>query len=162
MIPSKSESSLKNGIWFIHHDGSNTIQVWGSCLSGKEEIYLNNELVSEQRNIKLQSAYCFEDNNKQKYEVELKTLNLMNGSLKCIIKKDGAVLKTFRTKYVKGKYSFKRLLILIFAAAIFGVLSSIYELSDLFIIPFLVIALTVYFVTADSGKIAIEEAVGKK
>lgn len=158
MIPQKSESSIKNGIWFIHNDGPNAIQVWGSCFSGKEKVYFNNELVSDQRSVKMQSVHKFEDKNGKNYEVEIKTNSLLKGELECIIKKEDGVLKRFNTKYIKGKnFTIKRLLMLVIAAATFGVVSSLYNLSDVYFFLFLLTVLIVQFAIRDYGEIIIEE-----
>jgi len=158
MTPNKSEASIKKGNWFIHNDGMNIIQVWGSNLNGKEKVFLNNDLVSEQRSVKMQSSHNFKDKNGQSYEVKFETESLLKGCLTCIIKKDDTILRTFKTKYIKGKnFTLKRFLILILASAIFGILKSVYALSDLTFTIFLVAVLITHFITRDSGEIIIEE-----
>ena len=158
MIPKKSEASLKNGNWFIHNDGTNIIQVWGSNLNGKEKVYLNNELVSEQRSVKMQSSHNFKDNGGQNYQVRFKTESLLKGSLECTIEKEGTVLKIYKTKYIKGKnFTLKRFLILIVASAIFGFTMANYKLPDFSFIIFLLIVLIIHFKTRDNGEIIIEE-----
>lgn len=158
MIPDKSEASIKKGNWFIYNDGINTIQVWGSNLNGKEKVFLNNELVSEQRSIKMQSGHNFTDKNGQNYEVKFETENLLKGSLKCILKRDDTILRTFKTKYIIGKnFTLKRFLVIILASAIFGVLKIIYTLSDLTFTIFLVTVLVIHFATRNKGGIIIEE-----
>jgi hypothetical protein len=158
MIPNKSEASLKKGNWFIYNDGMNAIQVWGSNLNGKEKIYLNNELVSEQRSVKMQSSHNFKDNDGQHYEVKFKTESLLKGALECTIKKEDTVLKVFKTRYIKGKnFTLKRFLILILASAIFGFTIATYKLPDFTLIIFLLLVLIIHFKTRDNGEIIIEE-----
>lgn len=158
MIPDKSVASIKNGIWFIHNDGVNNIQVWGSNLSGKEKVFLNDELVSEQRSVKMKNGHNFKDKNGQNYEVKFEMESLLKGSLVCRLKKDDTLLRTFRTKYVPGKnFTLKRLLIFVAVSAIFGVLKSVYDLSDLIFGLFLLVVLTIHFITRDKGGISIEE-----
>lgn len=158
MIPDKSEASLKNGNWLIHNDGFNLIQVWGSNVNGKEKVYLNNELVSEQRSIKMQSRHNFTDKSGRNYEVIFETGNLLRGSLKCILKRDDSILRTFKTEYLKGKnFTLKRFLIIILASVIFGVLKSIFTLSDFTFYIFLATILMFNFISRDKGEIKIEE-----
>jgi len=158
MIPDKSEASIKKGNWFIYKDGINVIQVWGSNLNGKEKVFLNNELVSEQRSIKMQSSHNFTDKNGNKYEVKFDTQSLLKGGLKCILKRDDHILRTFKAEYIQGKYfTIKRFSILILASAIFGALKSIYALSDLTFVIFLTTLLIINFVSQNKGEIKIEE-----
>lgn len=158
MIPDKSEASIKNGNWYIHHDGTNLIQIWGSNLNGKEKVFLNNELVSEQIGLKMQSSHNFTDKAGQQYQVTFNTESLRKGNIQCSIIKEGETLKTFKTKYIKGKnLTINRLLILILASAIFGVMASIFKLSDFIFYIFLAIVLVFHFMTRDYGKIIIEE-----
>ena len=43
-------ASLTKGIWFVHNDGINTIKIYGSN-TGNEKIYLNDNLISDKRNM---------------------------------------------------------------------------------------------------------------
>lgn len=157
MIPDQSQASIKGGNWFIYKDGENIIQVWGSNLNGKEKVFLNHQLVSEQRSMKMQSLHNFKDESGQNYEVQFISENLLKGGLTCVIKKENVALKTFKTKYIKGKnLSLKRFLILIAVSAVFGLVMSKYELPDFTLIIFVVFALIVHFKTRDGGKILIE------
>lgn len=158
MIPDKSETSIKNGNWFIYKDGQNVIQIWGSNLNGKEKVFLNNELVSEQRSMKMQSSHNFKDKNGQNYEVMFHTQSLLKGSLECIIKKEDVVLKIFKTKYIRGKnFTLKRFVILILASAIYVFLMAEYNLPNFTFFIFLILVLIIHFKTRDKGEILIEE-----
>jgi len=158
VIPNRSEASFKNGNWFIHNDEINIIQIWGSNFNGKEKIYLNNELVSEQRSLKMQNSHNFKANNGQNYEVTFKTKSRLWGGLECTIKKEGTVLKVFNARYIVGKnYTLKRLLILITASAVFGFTMATYKLPDFTFIIFLLLVLIVHIKTRDNGEIIIEE-----
>jgi len=158
MIPDKSEASIKDGTWFIHSDEINKIQVWGSNLTGKEKVFLNNELVSEERSMKMQNSHKFKDKNGHNYEVKIEAGSLLNGEIICELRRDNTILRIFKTRYLKGKNStLKRFLIIIFASAVFGVLSSIFELSDLTFFIFLALVLIIDFATRNKGEIIIEE-----
>ena len=62
-IPKKSQANLKSGNWLIFNDDENTIQIWTSNLTGMEKVYLNSELISEKRNLKLKESHVFADKN---------------------------------------------------------------------------------------------------
>ena len=58
----KSETDLvnKRGYKFYFQQGDNQIACFGSYFSGKEEVYINDELVSSKRNFGFKSAHEFE------------------------------------------------------------------------------------------------------
>ena len=127
-------------------------------MNGKEKVFLNNELVSEHRSIKMQSGHEFTDKNGQNYEVKFETESLLQGTLKCVLKRDNNILRTFKTEYIKGKnLTLKRFLIIMLASAIFGVLKSLYSFSDFTFIMFIVAILVIHFATRNKGEIKIEE-----
>ncbi len=158
MIPVKSEASIKKGNWFIYYDGINVIQVWGSNLNGKEKVFLNNQLVSEKRSVKMQSSHDFTDKNGNHYEVIIEVQSLLQGSIRCILKRDNHILRTFKTEFIKGKiFTFKRFSLVVVASVIFGVLQGIYALSNLNFIIFILAIVMISFVFASKGEIKIEE-----
>ena len=111
ILADKSQTSLTKGIWFVHNDGINTIKVFGSN-TGKEKIYFNEELVSEERNINLKSEHRFQDKHENSYDVKFLTTNLIKGEMDCLIHRNDELIKTFKTSFRKGKnFTIKRLLI---------------------------------------------------
>jgi len=162
-IPATSEATYRKGLWFIHHDGENRIQVWGSNFNGREKVYLNNELVSEERSMAKSNIHHFKDKNDVNYSVEISVESIRRGPLICKIKRGDEILKTFTAKYAVTK-SFKPLkmiggLVLIFLIAlILQLLKKFYALSDWIFVPYFI--LTMFFVlsTYTQGKITIEEA----
>jgi len=83
MLPNTSQASPTKGIWFVHNDGINTIRFFGSTI-GKEKIFLNEELVSEHRSMKLKSAHKFEDKNGNTYDIKISTTSLLKGEMECL------------------------------------------------------------------------------
>jgi hypothetical protein len=158
MIPNKSEASIKNGNWFIYQDGGNLIQIWGSNATGKEKVYLNNELVSERTSIKMRSEHQFTDQQGQNYEVKFEMESLLKGRLKCVIKRDETILRTFRVDYGKGKnFSLTQFLLLILGSAIIGFLIGTFDFSNLTLSLFIAILLFFCFATRKKGEIEIVE-----
>lgn len=158
MLPDKSEGSVKNGIWFVHEDGSNLIHVWGSTMSGKEKVFLNNQIVSEGRTVKMKSGHIFQDENGANYEVKIETVNLAKGSLMCSLVKNDELIKTFKSTIVRGKgLNMKTLVAIILASTIFAVLASIFDFSNLEFGLFSVLIVVIVFLTRAPIEFVIEE-----
>jgi hypothetical protein len=157
-IPSKTETSLKQGNWFIYYDNFNTIAVWSSNLNGKEKIFLNNKLVSEQRSIRKKSKHNFTDDKGKEYNVKFEVKSLKKCNLECIISSENTLLKTFETEYVKGKnFLALRLIIYIVALITFVLCSSYFKLPDWTFILFIITSLIIHFMTSNKGEVIIKE-----
>ena len=158
MIPAKSTTSIKEGNWYIYHDGGNVIQVWSSNLSGKEKVYLNNELVSEKRSMKMQSMHHFTDKDGQDYEVRFITQSLLKGLLDCEIRKEDQLLKIFKTRYVRGRnFTLKRFLILMLISILFGWIKAVYQFPDFTIIIVILLVMILHLMTREKGEMVIED-----
>jgi hypothetical protein len=138
MTPSKSEGSIKEGIWFVFENDGNKICVWGSSFNGKEIIYLNDQIVSEKRNVKFKGKHQFKDNNGNEFEVEFETVSTLKGELKCDIIKNGNRIKTFTAKYIKPKNKKFNIIFLIFFILL-GVIIGIIDIPEKIFIPILLI-----------------------
>ncbi len=157
MLPEKSQTSLTKGVWIVHKDGLNTIKIFGSN-TGKEEVYLNDVLVSEKRTIKLQNTHQFSDVQGNKYEITFIVTNLIKGELTCQIHKNTEQLKSFNVCYRRGKkFTIKRFLIVILSSVFFSTLSAYFELPKYVFFIFLGTILILHLATRDKGKIIIEE-----
>jgi len=156
-LPEKTQSSLTKGLWFVHNDGLNTIKIFGST-TGKEKVYLNEELVSERRSLKLKSEHHFQDKEKNEYEVKFNTINLIKGEMDCLIIKNNEVVKSFKTTFNRGKnFTLKRFLILIVSCFIFALLKVYFEWPKFTFYIFLGLLLIIQFKTFDPGKITVNE-----
>lgn len=158
MIPEKSQASILEGMWFIYEDGTNIIKIWSSSINGKEKVFLNNELVSDQRSFKMKSDHFFKDNNGIDYKVSFITTSIMKGKLECVIFRNIEKVKTFKLKYVQGKnYYLKRFFILVLVTIIFAIVKIQLNLPEISFFIFLTIVLVVHFRTRDNGDLVIEE-----
>lgn len=157
MLPDKSQASLRKGIWFVHTEDLNSIKIFGSNF-GKEQIYLNEKLVSENRSFKLKSEHQFKDENGNRYEIKFITSNALKGKMECQILKNGEKIKSFFTTYRKGKnFSLLRIAIFILLSAGFGFVKALLKLPPFSFFIFLSFILIIHFYTRDPGEIIIEE-----
>jgi|SRR5690554_271536 len=158
MIPKKTQASLRKGNWLIHEDGDNVIQIWTSNLSGKEKVFVNNELISEKRNLKKEAFHEFSDEQGVKYKVLFKTTSVSKGSSTCLIIRNEATIKTFFIKYVSGKMiNLKQLLIFIFSFLIFIIINRMFEISALQLKIYFAVLVVLIFIARKPGKMMIEE-----
>ncbi len=159
MIPDKSIGSFSKGIWFVHKDGEQIIHVWGSFFTGKEKIFLNSKLVSEQRSLKMTSGHVFKSENGAVYEVEFSIQSLLKGSPKCVIKKENVILKTYRARFQVWKFfTLKRTLTILGIAIALGVLKGIFKFSELIIAIFIGAFLMFYLFSANSALVIEEDS----
>ncbi|WP_299074895.1 hypothetical protein [uncultured Paraglaciecola sp.] len=103
----ENNASLATGYNFeFSHDGK-IIRAVGSALSGKEQVFCNDQLVASKRSLGIKSRLPFELDNNQ-YEVEFKATNFFTGEIQCSLLKGGALIEsqkqTIDKKYqVTGK-----------------------------------------------------------
>ncbi len=158
MIPEKSQANIKDGIWFVYEDGNNVIKIWGSSISGKEKVFLNETLVSEKRSMRMKSEHAFSDSTGSKYIVTFTTTNLMKGILECKIFRNDEQIKTFKSKFQIGKsFSLKRILILVLAGVLFATIKRDYNLPDISFWIFLIIVLVINFRIREKDEIVNDE-----
>lgn len=92
-LPTASKVSFKSGMWLVCHDGSDVIRLYGSLKSGKEKVYFNESLISEERNFKFKKTKRFKAENGVNYALEFKLLNMR--SYEYIFLKEDKTLKRF-------------------------------------------------------------------
>lgn len=98
-IPKCSTASLINGNWFIYNDGSNEIQIWHSNISGKEKVFVNNQLLSEKRPFAFRSEHIIKYYNIN-YVIKFETG--IESFLKCVLIRDNEILIKFNIiMYIK-------------------------------------------------------------
>ena len=99
---SKEKVSLKHGYWFYFDDESTQIVVFVSALSGKEVVFVDDEIVSNMRSFRLKATHSFEHKGQQ-YEVTIALGNLFKGTINCSLLKDGILLtKTSKSLYQRS------------------------------------------------------------
>ena len=93
-------NTKKLGYKFYFQDGDDQIACFGSYFTGKEEVYINDELVSEKRNINVKSKHQFELSGNT-FNVKFEMLNILTGKLQCSLFKN----KNSCTILFKGRSS---------------------------------------------------------
>lgn len=97
-LPTKSESSFTNGLWFVFKAEGHIVRAWSSFVSGMERIYVDDALVSEQRSMKLQNVHAFTIAGKE-YSVAFRTsiaASFLRGEHECTLLEEGKRLKVSR------------------------------------------------------------------
>lgn len=85
----KSEvlNTKKFGYKFYFQDGDNQIACFGNYFTGKEEVYVNDELVSSKRSMGVKSKHQFEFDG-TRYQVVFEMKNILSGRLECTFYKN--------------------------------------------------------------------------
>lgn len=95
-------ASFVNGYWFYFNDGDSEIAVHGSAWSGRETVYLNDNPVSDKRELlKFSSDHAFTHNGHE-YRVNYHLTNVLTGALECTLYRDGKLFAS-QTKGILGK-----------------------------------------------------------
>jgi len=81
-MDNKAYPVRKSGYKFYFQEGDNQIACFGSFVSGKEEVYVNDELVSVKRNLGFKGVHQFtiEDS---AYSIVYELTNILSGKVKC-------------------------------------------------------------------------------
>ncbi|WP_462146807.1 hypothetical protein [Pseudoalteromonas gelatinilytica] len=85
-------NSHKLGNKFYFQDGDNQIACFGHIMSGKEKIYVNDELVSEKRSFGFKSNHDFNYQGNA-YAVKFEMQNILTGKVECSFYKAGKLVK---------------------------------------------------------------------
>ncbi len=93
--------TFKHGYIFIIKDGDNEIMAHCSALSGMEEIYYNDDIISKKRSLRITSPHTFKikDHN---YTVIFKVTNIWRGRVTCTVEKDGELIGSEEKSFYKG------------------------------------------------------------
>lgn len=116
--------SLRNGYWFYFDDNGLKITAFGSCFSGKEIVFVDDEIVSHGYSWRKNSIHSFK-HNMDDYEIAYIVTNIARGELACTLKKNGILLCTLTKAYVpSGASTFKfisaQFVIGLIAGSVFG------------------------------------------
>ena len=95
-------NNQNDGLCFVFKIDDITVKAKGSLLSGKEFIYINEELVSEQKSLNKVSKHKFEKDGKE-YEVIFYMPSVMRGKLECMLFQDGQLIEK-KIKQVQSKH----------------------------------------------------------
>ncbi|MBQ4857006.1 hypothetical protein [Pseudoalteromonas sp. MMG007] len=85
-------NTKKLGYKFYFQDGDNQIACFGSYFTGKEEVFINDELVSSKRSVGRKSTHRFEFK-EHNYQVKYHMLNIITGKLECTFFKNNEQIK---------------------------------------------------------------------
>ena len=91
---SAPKSVVRNGYDFQFEFNGLSFRAGGSSATGKEYVYVNDELVSEKRSMSVLSEHEFSLNN-HNYKVEFEVLDKLKGELACRLYCDGKMVKLF-------------------------------------------------------------------
>ncbi len=106
-LPEKSVASFTKGYWFVHKGDNVIIKVWLSAMTGKEKVYLNDDLVSEKRNIiSINTVHHFQYNQRD-YEIDVFCIHLEKAEFSCSFYIDGQLQQSYRTRLQADYSSFK-------------------------------------------------------
>lgn len=119
--------TVRNGYWFYFDDSGLKITASGSGFSGKEIIYVEDEIVSSKRSFKTRSKHQFTYGNNT-YEVEFAVTNYWTGELECVLSKNGQIIsRATKAFYKKGDPQIRRdIKLALFAGIITGALIILY------------------------------------
>jgi len=120
-VPPSSSASAIGGIWFVFQHAGQSVALWVSSFTGKEELHLNGALSSERRKIALSSSHEFELNG-SRYVLNLATRNLRRGVFECALRENGQVVAVQQTEYV-AKRRWQQSLLVGIGSAFFAVLA---------------------------------------
>ncbi len=116
--------TISNGYWFYFDVDGHNIAVFGSTWSGRETVFVEDEIVSNFRNLfRLEGRHVFSINNAD-YTISLKMENLITGQLCCTLRKGKQVIGEQRKGYILARTFLYELLILVLAGYALGNITS--------------------------------------
>lgn len=83
----------KRGYKFYFQEGDNQIACFGSFYSGKEDVYINDDLVSTKRNFGFKSVHRFELDG-TKFSIVYHLKNLLSSRVDCSFLKENELIAT--------------------------------------------------------------------
>ena len=116
-VPSHSTASAVRGLWFVFNQDGHTFAIFASALTGKEEVYLDGQLVAVRRKIAFTSAHTVQAGERE-YTITLSTPNLKNGVFHATLAQSGTVLQGWRTRYVTRQSTVTSIATIVVAGAL--------------------------------------------
>ncbi len=98
----ETSSAGSTGMWFVHNDDQIIIRVWLSLLNGKEQIFANDALVVDKRNISSMNAYHSFSHRDDWYDVEVYGRDIMIGRFECNFFRNGQLVGAYATGTTKS------------------------------------------------------------
>lgn len=94
-LPTQSSASASKGIWFVFWCNGNIVRAWGSCWTGVEQIYFNDELVLT--SWKRDDHYVFRRDGHE-YQIYFCTRSVAQGKIRCRLYQDGVKIGAYHSK----------------------------------------------------------------
>ena len=142
--------SLRKGFSFSFEDEGNTIDAWFSAFSGLEKVYVNEELISSQRNLSTDSTNSF-NIGVNEYSTNLNAVSLLKGPFVCTLSKNGDAYKRQRLLFPKATPSSKGMsflisfMLFIVLGVLFGLARSYWQLPSESIYIFIAVLSVIAF-----------------
>ena len=155
-LPTHSSASASKGMWFVFRDRDDTIRTWGSCWTGLERVYFNDQLVAE--SFKRDDCYVFQHKGHE-YQIEFCTRSVAIGRIACSLYKDKQKIGAYNSKRrkvlnVRPTYAY------LFAGLGLGLIGGLLNMPPWFIIVLIATSLAITLLTcAKKDQFIIEQVV---
>lgn len=155
-LPDNSCASLSKGMWYVFHDGQNTIRAWGPGWSGLERIYFNDHMLTSPRQRRRVEQFVFEQDG-HRYRVECSNSERHKWQVHCSFWKDDqpvCTLKCRRRKIFNGRPTLAHLA----AGLLAGLIGGIFNMPPWFGVIFIFASISLTLLTtAKTEEFIIEQ-----
>jgi hypothetical protein len=144
-LPNSSCASLSKGMWYVFHDGQNTIRAWGPGWSGLERIYFNDKMLTHDHTRRRVEDFAFEQDG-HRYRVQCSNNLWHKWQVHCSVWKDGqpvCTLKCRRRKIFNVRPSLAHLT----AGLLAGLIAGLLKMPPWFGVMFIFISLSLTLLT---------------
>ncbi|MFT6285234.1 MAG: hypothetical protein ACJAXM_001717 [Arenicella sp.] len=124
MMQNNILNTKKLGYKFYFQDGDNQIACFGSFFTGKEEVYINDDLASSKRSVGFKSKHKFKFAEND-YQIEYEMKNILTGRLTCTFLKNKHLIKQQEQTSISFIKDPKKAVLLIGGCFLVGFLSGI-------------------------------------
>ncbi|MBD1822459.1 hypothetical protein H6F51_08120 [Cyanobacteria bacterium FACHB-DQ100] len=123
-IPTTSQTSLSEGLWFIFQDSNKRIAAHVSWFTGQECVFANDNLISKRRSLSMTSThrFIFEEDT---YEVVF-SQSILSSDVKCSLIKNGICIERLKVYFPSETFEFS--FIVLFCYFALGVLIPFFRL----------------------------------
>lgn len=127
VLPATSQAGFLAGCWFVFPTEAGCIRVWGSWLSGKERIYVDERVVTERRNLRFSSEHAFLAGG-QEHVVSIAVLSILKGHLSCTLRRNGTITQVLKVSMIGDlKVSWFRNIGVLLIAVAAGTTAALFE-----------------------------------
>jgi hypothetical protein len=97
-VPDASTASGIRGYWFVFNEEGHTFAHWVGPVTGKEEVFLDNRLVSESRRFTLNSSHSVETPHAT-YTLILRSISVKSSAIECTLLRNGVPVARAVARY---------------------------------------------------------------